>query len=78
MNTNAKNMLAKTIEKIHGAYSPGTIRAYRVDFSDFIQFCDGVNELALPAQPQSVVWTSSSSSRIAVGAQRVYAELSLG
>ena len=55
MNTNTKNMLAKTIEKIDGAYSPATIRAYRVDFGKFIRFSDGINEAALPAQPHSVV-----------------------
>ena len=55
MNTNTKNMLAKTIEKIDGAYSPATIRAYRVDFGEFIKFCDGIDEAALPAQPHSVV-----------------------
>ena len=48
-------MLAKTIEKIDGAYSPATIRAYRVDFGEFIKFCEGIDESALPAHPQSVV-----------------------
>lgn len=55
MNTNTKNMLAKTIEKIDGAYSPATIRAYRVDFGEFIKFCDGIGEVGLPAHAQSVV-----------------------
>ena len=55
MNSNAKNLLAKTIEKIDGAYSPATIRAYRVDFGDFIKSCDGIGKLALPAHPQSIV-----------------------
>jgi site-specific recombinase XerD len=55
MNTNTKNMLAKTIEKIDGAYSPATIRAYRVDFGEFIRFSDGIDEAALPAQPHNVV-----------------------
>ena len=55
MNTNTKNMLAKTIEKIDGAYSPATIRAYRVDFGEFIKFCDGLEKSALPAHPHSVV-----------------------
>lgn len=48
-------MLAKTIEKIDGAYSPATIRAYRVDFGEFIKFCDGIGEVGLPAHAQSVV-----------------------
>ncbi len=48
-------MLAKTIEKIDGVYSPATIRAYRVDFGEFIKFCDGIGEVGLPAHAQSVV-----------------------
>ena len=49
------NLLRQTIEKIDGAYSPATIRAYKVDFSDFIKFCDLINQIALPAQPQTIV-----------------------
>ena len=52
---NAVNLLRQTIEKIDGAYSPATIRAYRVDFGEFIRFSNGINEAALPAQPHSVV-----------------------
>ena len=48
-------MLAKTIEKIDGAYSPAPIRAYRDDFGEFIKFCDGLEKSALPAQPHSIV-----------------------
>lgn len=55
MNTNAKNLLVKTIKKIEGAYSPATIRAYRVDFCNFIKFCDGVDKIALPAHPTAIV-----------------------
>lgn len=54
-NQESVQLLTKTIEKIDGAYSPATIRAYRVDFGDFIKFCDGLDELALPALPKSVV-----------------------
>jgi site-specific recombinase XerD len=52
---NAVNLLRQTIEKIDGAYSPATIRAYTVDFGEFIKFCDGLEKCALPAQPHSVV-----------------------
>ena len=32
-------LLQETIVKIEGAYAPSTIRAYRADFNDFINFC---------------------------------------
>ena len=54
-NIKSRERLAQTIEKIDGAYSPATIRAYKVDFSDFIKFCDVLEKLALPAQPQTIV-----------------------
>ena len=54
-NHESVQLLTKTIEKINGAYSPATIRAYRVDFGEFIKFCDGLEKCALPAQPHSVV-----------------------
>ena len=54
-NHESVQLLTKTIEKIDGAYSPATIRAYRVDFGEFIRFSNGINEAALPAQPHSVV-----------------------
>jgi site-specific recombinase XerD len=48
-------LLQETITKIEGAYAPATIRAYRADFNDFIQFCHGRNANALPAEPPLVV-----------------------
>ena len=51
----AVNLLRQTIEKIDGAYSPATIRAYRVDFSDFIKFSERIEQVALPANPQTIV-----------------------
>jgi len=54
-NQESLQLLTKTIEKFDGAYSPATIRAYRVDFGEFIRFSDGINEAALPAQPHNVV-----------------------
>jgi len=54
-NQSSRQLLTKTIEKIDGAYSPATIRAYRVDFGDFIKFCDAIDDVALPASPQSIV-----------------------
>ena len=48
-------LLQKTIIKIEGAYAPSTIRAYRTDFADFINFCHKRNANALPAKPYLVV-----------------------
>jgi site-specific recombinase XerD len=47
----ASKLLEQTIAKIEGAYAPSTIRAYRADFMDFINFCSEKNSSALPAQP---------------------------
>lgn len=44
----------KTIEKIEGAYAESTIRAYRVDFEQFINYCEEHGESALPASPETI------------------------
>jgi site-specific recombinase XerD len=54
MNHTAKEILIKTVEKIEGAYSPSTIRAYRSNFEVFIKYCDENNVSALPAEPDIV------------------------
>ena len=51
----ATKLLQETIVKIEGAYALATIRAYRADFSDFIQFCHDRNASALPAEPYLIV-----------------------
>lgn len=51
----SKQILAGTIDKIEGAYSCSTIRAYKADFAQFIEFCEDCNEGVLPAKPLSVV-----------------------
>lgn len=50
----AVKLLQETIIKIEGAYAPSTIRAYRTDFSDFINFCNERSEKALPAKPNLI------------------------
>ncbi len=47
-------ILAQTIQLIEGAYAHATIRAYRVDFLDFIEFCDIKHIPALPASGEAV------------------------
>lgn len=51
----AAKLLQETILKIEGAYAPSTIRAYRADFSDFINFCNERSKNALPAKPHLIV-----------------------
>jgi site-specific recombinase XerD len=55
MNNTARNCLQATIKKIEDAYAPATIRAYKSNFENFINFCDGINQEALPASSDVVV-----------------------
>jgi hypothetical protein len=55
MNDTARDCLQATIKKIEGAYAPATIRAYKSNFENFIKFCDGINQEALPASSEVVV-----------------------
>jgi site-specific recombinase XerD len=50
----SEQILASTIKKIDGAYAYSTIRAYKADFTQFIEFCKERNVDALPAKPLSV------------------------
>ena len=50
MDSTAKQALNETIIKITGAYAPATIRAYKRDFENFIDYC---SELDLPCLPSS-------------------------
>ena len=50
----ARQVLAETIARIEGAYSPDTIRAYKADFAKFIDFCESHGESALPGPPDLV------------------------
>jgi site-specific recombinase XerD len=58
MNNNTpsdpRNALYLTIRKIEGAYAHATIRAYRVDFLDFIEFCEKQQLPALPSSGDAV------------------------
>ena len=48
------NQLLKTIERIDGAYAASTIRAYRSNFTKFIDYCELVGADALPALPETI------------------------
>ena len=54
LNANAYALLNTTLIKIEGAYAPATIRAYKVDLTDLIAFCDQDNQIGLPASPTAV------------------------
>lgn len=75
----SRGLLAKSIEKIDGAYAHSTIRAYRADFIQFIEFCEGQNEVALPAKPLSVadfIVKLSSSQRSSASIRRAICGIS--
>lgn len=46
--------LQKVLKKIEDAYSPNTLRAYRADFLEFIQFCEVRGLPSIPANYESV------------------------
>ena len=46
--------LQKVLKKIEDAYSPNTLRAYRSDFLEFIQFCEERGLPSIPANYESV------------------------
>ena len=50
----AKDRLEETIIKITGAYAPATIRAYKSDFNNFIDYCAENNLSSLPSSSHSV------------------------
>jgi len=47
----AINQLKETLIKIEGAYAPSTIRAYKADFLEFINYCNNHQQVSLPANP---------------------------
>lgn len=55
MHDTARNCLQATIKKIEGAYAPATIRAYKSNFENFINYCEEINQEALPASSETVV-----------------------
>jgi len=51
---NPRHRLAQTLNRIDGAYAPSTIRAYRADFIEFIEYAESIAEMALPASGMTV------------------------
>jgi len=54
MNQNSILTLNSLIEHIDGAYAPNTIRAYRVDFLEFVKYCDEKKKKAISAEPNVI------------------------
>jgi site-specific recombinase XerD len=50
----AQDRLSQTLQRIDGAYSPSTIRAYRADFSEYIGFAEQLGKVALPTDSLTV------------------------
>jgi len=50
----AKQVLSLTIDRIDGAYAAATIRAYRSNFLNFINYCESINSNSLPAEPSKI------------------------
>ena len=47
----ARSLLSNTIHRIQGAYAPSTIRAYRSDFAEFIEYCETLGLAVFPPNP---------------------------
>jgi len=75
----SRELLARTLEKIEGAYAYSTIRAYKADFGKFIEFCEEHNEDSLPALPLSIanfIIELSNDKRSSAGIRRAVCGIS--
>lgn len=54
MNHTVLKALSELLAHIDGAYSPNTIRAYKADMLEFIQYCDQTSRAALPSDPLTI------------------------
>ena len=53
-DNNPRKQLKALMQHLDGAYAPNTLRAYRADFSEFIEFCENLGSEPLPADPMLV------------------------
>lgn len=49
-----RSILESTLQRLAGAYAPGTLRAHRNEFGYFIAWCEAKRRRALPAAPGTV------------------------
>ncbi len=54
INDTAFHMLNRLLVHIDGAYAPNTLRAYKADMLEFIDYCEKNGVCALPAKPETV------------------------
>lgn len=54
MNNTTVPQLTVLLKHLDGAYAPNTLRAYRADMLEFINYCDQSGSNALPASPAMV------------------------
>jgi site-specific recombinase XerD len=54
MNLTALQKLSGLLLHIDGAYAPNTIRAYKADMQEFIEYCSQTNKEALTADSVTV------------------------
>ena len=53
-DNNPWTQLKALLQHLDGAYAPNTLRAYRADFSEFIEFCENLGSEPLPADPMLI------------------------
>ena len=53
-NNSPRTQLKALMQHLDGAYAPNTLRAYRADFSEFIEFCERLGSESLPADPMLI------------------------
>ena len=53
-NNSPRTQLNTLMQHLDGAYAPNTLRAYRADFSEFIEFCENLGSEPLPADPMLI------------------------
>jgi len=54
INFSAAQDFLNLLNHIEGAYAPNTIRAYKADMLEFIQYCNQTSSAALPADPLTI------------------------
>jgi site-specific recombinase XerD len=54
MNDTSRISLEKLLRHLDGAYAANTLRAYKADMLEFINYCERTGEFALPAMPKTV------------------------
>ena len=53
-DNNPLTQLKALMQHLDGAYAPNTLRAYRADFAEFIEFCERLESEPLPADPMLI------------------------